>query len=70
MLANLIASAGGRGFVYAVAFGLITAGLAQWGTMTWDQWVEFNKATVYAFMAAKGVEGVAGAIKSVKEGAE
>lgn len=66
MIGNLINSAGGRGFVFALLAALFTAGYVIFSDMVWAQWIDYNKAIGLAFLASKAVEGAADAIAAKK----
>jgi len=59
MIRDLINSAGGRGFVFAVIAFLFTAAFAIWDGMTWDTWLDYNKAIGLGFLGAKAIEETA-----------
>ncbi len=57
MIRALIDSAGGRGFIFAIIAFIITALLAQFGSLTWDLWTDYNKWIGGGFLTAKAIEG-------------
>jgi len=62
MIATLISSAGGRGFVFALIAATCTAIYVIFADMTWAQWIDYNKAIGLAFLTAKAIEGAAASI--------
>jgi hypothetical protein len=66
MIGNLINSAGGRGFVFALLAALFTAAYVIFDDMTWAQWISYNTAIGLAFLGSKAVEGAADAIAGKK----
>ena len=68
MLRDLIYSAGGRGFVFALLASAFTAGYVILHDMTWAQWVDYNKVIGLAFLTAKGIEGAADSIATKRGG--
>ena len=62
MIRKLIYSVGGRGFTFAIISFIVTAMLAQFGSLTWDLWVEYNKWIGGLMLGAKAIEGGASAI--------
>jgi len=62
MIRKLIYSVGGRGLVFAIMAFWITAAFAQWGSMDWGQWIEYNKWIGGLMLGAKAIEGGASAI--------
>lgn len=66
MIRNILNSVGGRGFVFAIMAFWITALFAQFGSLEWAQWVDYNKWIGGLMLGAKAVEGAAVAIKTGK----
>lgn len=62
MIRNLLNSLGGRGLIFAIMAFWITAALAQWGSLEWSQWVDYNKWIGGLMLGAKAIEGGAEAL--------
>ena len=56
-LGALINDVGGRGFVFAVLAFVITCLLAQFGSLDWTLWTDYNKWIGGGFLTAKAIEG-------------
>lgn len=68
MIGNLINSAGGRGFVFAIVAFIFTAVMLYLKMIDGAQWLEYNKMIGLGFMGAKAFEGGADALAKKKSG--
>ena len=63
MIRDLINSAGGRGFVFAVFAFLFTGVMVKLGLIGSAEWYEYNKMIGLGFLGAKAVEETVRGIK-------
>jgi hypothetical protein len=67
MFWKVVNSVGGRGFVFAIMAFWITSGYAQWGSMEWSEWVDYNKWIGGLMLGAKAVEGAATKLRGKRD---